>query len=92
MDTIVFKGPFSMAIMEDSTNLSDTVVEEVINFALDQYGIKLDEVKYSVSYHAKTNDDNRNHQYNTSQELIIKKIKGKNVGHLVIKTRLKFNS
>jgi len=91
MDTIVFKGPFSMPIMEDSTNLSDTVVQEVINFALNQYGIKLDEVKYSISYYAKLDDNNSNHQYNTSQELIIKKINGKNIGHLVIKTRLKFN-
>lgn len=80
-----------MPIMEDSTNLSDTVVEEVVNFAMDQYGIKLDEVKYSLSYYAKINDDQNRHQYNTSQELVIKKIKDKYVAHLVIKTRLKFN-
>ena len=80
-----------MPIMEDSTNLSDTVVQEVIDFAKMQYGISLDEVKYSISYYAKINNDDNKHLYDTTQELIIKKIKGNNIGHLVIKTRLKFN-
>ena len=80
-----------MAIMEDSTKLSDTVVSEVMTFALEQYGIKLDEVKYSISYYAKINDDSNRHKYDTTQELIINKIKDKHIGHLIIKTRLKFN-
>ena len=68
MKKIVFKGPFSMPIMEDSTNLSDTVVSEVMN------------------------DDENNHKYDTTQELVIKEVGDKKVGHLIIKTRLKFNS
>lgn len=80
-----------MPIMEDSTNLSDTVIQEVVDFVQVQYGIKLDELKYSISYHAKVNDDQNKHQYNTTQDLIIKKINGNYVGHLVIKTKLKFN-
>lgn len=91
MKKTIFKGPFSMAIMEDSTKLSDTVVSEVMAFALEQYGIKLDEIKYSISYYVKINNDNNRHKYDTTQELIIKEIGGQNVGHLIIKTRLKFN-
>lgn len=91
MNKIIFKGPFSMPIMEDSTNLADTIVAEVINFSQEQYGIKLDEVKYSVSYYAKINDDENNHKYDTNQILIIKQIKEKKVAHLIIKTKLKFN-
>lgn len=80
-----------MPIMEDSTNLSDTIVSEVMSFALNQYNIKLDEVKYSVSYYAKINNDNEKHQYDTTQKLIIKNKKDKYIGHLIIKTKLKFN-
>lgn len=91
MEKILFKGPFSMPIMEDSTNLSNTIVSEVLQFAQDQYGIKLDEVKYSVSYYAMINDDDSKHKYNTTQELVIKNNGEIMIGHLIIKTRLKFN-
>lgn len=88
MEDIIFNGPFSMPIMEDSTDLSTTIVREVCQFVREQYGIQLDYLNFSIYSQYDLDKEPNRHKHNTVQKLIVKK-KGYNFyGHLVIKSKL----
>lgn len=88
MENIIFNGPFSMPIMEDSTNLAESIVEEVCQFARDQYRIELDHLNYSVCSQIDLDQEPNRHKHKTVQKLVIKQKGDKFYGHLVIKSKL----
>jgi len=88
MENVIFNGPFSMPIMEDSTTLSDTIVFEVTKFVKEQYNMELDRLDFSVSSQIDLMENPSNHKYKTIQKLIIRKKDDKFIAQLIIKSKL----
>lgn len=78
-----------MGIMEDSSDLSETIVKDVTEFVHEQYNIKLDKLIFTVSSQIDLDQNPSHHNHQAIQKLIIKRKKDKFIAYLIIKSKLK---
>lgn len=83
----VCNNPFSMAIMEDSTNMVDTIVDEVLEFVFENYGLRIDSIEYLLEGHIDISQKIEKITQNTCHKLKIVKRNGKNIAIISIKSK-----
>jgi len=87
-----FSGPFSMALMEDSSDFSDNLVSEVLDFCFEQYGIRIDAIEYKITNYIELGKTEYNCKQSSLQNLKILKRNNKIIASLYINSELKLKT